>query len=101
MTITPEIIVGVSAGLLAVLFEYVPGLSPWYDKLSAEYKRLLMLGLLVVVALGVFGLDCGGLLDTSVSCDSAGALQLLWIIGVAIGINQGVHLISKRPAVTQ
>jgi len=98
MTITPEIIVGVAAGLLAVLFEYLPGMAPWYDKLSAEYKRLLMLGLLVLVAAGVFGLDCGGLLDTSVSCDSAGALQLLWLVGIAIGINQGVHLISKRPA---
>ena len=96
MTITPEVLVGFAAGLLAVLFEYVPGLSPWYDKRTPEQKRLIMLGLLVLVCLAVFGLGCAGYLDT-VSCDQAGAMQLVWMLLVAIGVNQGVHRIGKRP----
>jgi hypothetical protein len=96
MTITPEVLVGFAAGLLAVLFEYVPGLSGWYDKQRDEHKRLLMLGLLVLVCAVVFAVGCAGYLDT-VSCDQAGVLQLLWMLGIAIGVNQGVHRIGKRP----
>lgn len=96
MTITPEILVGFAAGALSVIFEYVPGLAPWYDKLAPEYKRLMMLGLLVAVALAVYGISCAGWVE-AVTCDQLGVVQLGWMVLVAIGINQGVHRIGKKP----
>ena len=54
-----------------------------------------MLGLLVLVALGIFGLSCGGYLN-GVSCDDGGIMQLLWMIAIAVGVNQGAHGLGKR-----
>lgn len=96
MTITPEILVGFAGGLLAVIFEYVPGIAPWYEKLAPEFKRLMMLGLLVAVALAVYGASCAGWVE-AVTCDELGVMQLGWMILVAIGVNQGVHRIGKKP----
>ncbi len=94
MTLSPELLVAVAAGMLAVAFEYIPGLHPRYDALSPEWKRLVMLGMLILVCLGAFGLGCAGKL--AVSCDADGALYLLGLLAVAIAANQGVHSIGKR-----
>jgi len=95
MTITSEVLTGLSAALLALLFEYVPGLSGWYAALIPQYKKLTMAGLLLLVALVVFGLSCGGYIDGP-TCDDRGAMDLLWMLAIAVGINQGTHSISKR-----
>lgn len=95
MTITPEVLSGFAGALLAMLFEYVPGLAGWYEPLLPEHKRLIMLGVLIVVSVVIFALSCGGYVSGP-ECSDSGALGLLWMILVAIGINQGTHLLGKR-----
>jgi len=95
MTLSPDVLLWVGAGLLSVILEYTPVLAPRYDALDATKKRLIMLGLLVLATIGAFGLGCAG--RVAVSCDLNGALDLAAMLGIAIGINQGVHGISKRP----
>lgn len=48
---------GIYGGIVISLgFSYVPKLKDWFDKLSPDYKRLVMLGSLAAIA-GV-RLDC-------------------------------------------
>ena len=100
MDITPEVLASFAGMLLALLFEYVPGLAPWYDKLEQVRKQLVMLGLVVAVALIAFGLSCGGYLN-SVACDDKGALGLLWTVGLALTANQGVHMITRKASASE
>jgi len=87
--------------LLSLLFSYVPGLNTWYAKLASEYKRLLMLGLLLVVALGVYGVSCLGWFATGVTCDKAGALALLQAFAMAAIANQTAYSLSPQTAATK
>ena len=98
MDISPEVVSGFAGALLALLFDYVPGLNTWYGDLLPEHKRLIMLGLLVAVAGGIFALGCGGYIGDALVCSDKGALKLLWTVLTAIGINQTTHLIGKKPA---
>ncbi len=93
----------IAAGtLLSLGFSYLPGLSGWYSKLTAERKRLVMLGLLALVALAAFGLAClgevGSDLGLAVTCNQRGALGLLKVFVMAAIANQAAFLISTRPA---
>ena len=81
--------------LLSVLFEYVPGLNTWYGKLTDTWQRLMMLGMLIVVALGAFGLSCGSFIS-AVSCDKQGIVNLIQAIVAAVVANQATFLISPK-----
>lgn len=83
--------------VLSLAFSYIPGLSDWYGALESVYKRLLMAGLLVVVACAVFGLSCGGLV-AYVTCDKAGALGLVNALVAALVANQSTYLLSPQKA---
>lgn len=92
-----DILVALAAALLSLGFSYIPGLADWYAKLTAEYKRLLMLGLLVAITLATFGLACAGFgadLGIAVSCDQPGALGLLRSLFIAVLANQGTYKLS-------
>jgi len=52
-TLSAETLVMVAGALLSLAFSYIPGLQPKYDALPATTKRLVMLGLLVLVGVGV------------------------------------------------
>ena len=85
--------------LLSLAFSYIPGLSPWFDMLDGIRKRLIMLGLLAVVAIGTFGLACAGWgvsIGLSVTCDQAGAIGLVRSFMVAMIANQAMFLITPR-----
>ncbi len=81
--------------VLSLAFSYVPGLQSWFVELKGEYKRLLMLGLLIIVAGGVYGSACAGWTLT-VSCDTAGARQLVSLFISAVIANQAAYLISPQ-----
>lgn len=85
-----------AGALLSLLFAYVPGLSGWFDKLDSVYKRLIMAASLLIVAFGVFGLSCAGLLDLA-SCDKLGAFDVLNMVILAMVANQGAYqLLVKK-----
>jgi len=92
---TPEILIAIGAALLSLLFEFVPGFAPWYDKFDPVQKRLFMAGILFVTVAVLFGLSCAKLL-AYFACTAIGAWEavLLWL--GAIAINQGVHLVFKK-----
>ena len=96
---TDVILAGIVSVVLSVLFEYVPGLSTWYNALKDNYQRLFMLGLLVIVAGVIFGLNCAGWLTAyipSISCNEKGLQELIWLLVVSIAANQGTHRLLPR-----
>lgn len=96
---TDVILTGTAGVVLSVLFEYVPGLSEWYNKLKDNSQRLIMLGLLVLTAAVIFGLNCAGWFGgkiPAVSCSDKGLQDLIWLLVVAVAANQGTHKILPR-----
>jgi hypothetical protein len=81
--------------VLSLLFSYVPKLSESFAVLDGVYKRLIMAGLLVVVAGFTFGLSCANVVS-SVTCDQAGAIGLLEALIAALVANQSVYAISPE-----
>lgn len=88
---------GLAGTVLFFLFEYIPGFSAWYEKKDEATKRLIMLGLLVVTAVGVFLLSCYGPFDY-VACAESGIWQLLELLFAAAVANQVTHSLAKKPS---
>jgi hypothetical protein len=89
---TSELLVGATGILLSLLFSYIPGLNTWYAAKTEEFKKLFMLGALLITTLGVFGLGCAGVLTqltgVIVTCTWASALDLLQLFVIAAIANQ-------------
>ena len=92
---TSEQLAGLTGIVLQLLFEYLPGVSGWYDGLTVQVKRLTMAGLMLVVAASVYGLSCYTVW-TSVTCDSVGIQTLISAFIAALVANQGAHLVFKK-----
>lgn len=95
---TPELLAGIVAAIISLAFSYIPGLSEKFAALAGEYKRLIMAGLMVVVAGAVYAGSCLNLLSIGVACDKPGVLQLISIVLAALIANQGVYAISPQTA---
>ena len=105
---TGSTLAALAASLLSLLFSYVPGFKNWYSPKDPYLKRLIMLALVVVAAMGAFSLACvvgprmhafAGLADdfsVKVSCDAFGAWGLVRAVIAAVAANQAVFLISPR-----
>lgn len=96
---TAELLAGISAVILSLVFSYVPASAGAWSNIDGTYKRLIMLGLLVLVALGAFGLACAGLggdFGVKLTCDKIGLIGLIQVLGVAIIANQAAYAISPR-----
>ncbi len=86
---------------LTLTFSYVPGLNLQYATLSPEYKRLIMLGLLVLIAAAAMGLACADpegakIMGIVLVCSRTGFWEFGRILILAIIANQGVFLISPE-----
>jgi hypothetical protein len=90
-----ELLASLAGILLSLLFSYIPKLSEWFAVLDGVYKRLIMAGLLVVVAGGAFGLSCAGVIS-AVTCDQPGAIGLIKAFLAALIANQSIFLISPE-----
>ena len=94
---SPEILAGAAAIVLSLLFSYVPGFGSWYQPLKADVKRLIMIGLLALVAIGAFGLACAGWgVVEGLACTSQGAFGLVKVFVAALIANQAVYAISPQ-----
>jgi hypothetical protein len=83
--------------LLSLTFSYIPGVQAHYEPLDGVYKRLIMLGLLALVATGAFSLACAGWqadLGLILTCDRTGMIGLLRALISALVANQTTYLIS-------
>lgn len=97
-----ELLVTIAGVVLSLLFSYLPGLSARYGELTGDKKRLIMLGMLALVAGGVYALDCGGIL-VKFSPDLAGMCSTDdgWVVVVksfvlAMIANQSTFMISPQ-----
>lgn len=100
---TSEFLALFAGAVLSLAFSYVPRLRDWWAAQAPEVKRLLMAGLLFVVAAAVFGLACAGWLaallpGVTVSCTQAGLLELVKIYILALVANQGAYSLSPQVA---
>ncbi len=93
--LTPELLAIIAGALLSLLMAYVPGLNTWYDNLKPTHKRLTMLVLLALSAVGVFAYACTGRTDLT-TCDAAGGWQLLEFFIAAMIANQSAFLIAPK-----
>lgn len=97
-----EFLVAIAGAVLSLLFSYLPGLSDWYGALDGNKKRLIMLGMLALVAGGTYALDCAGMLvkiapDAAGMCSTAdGWVQVLKAFVLAMIANQGAYSISPK-----
>lgn len=95
-----DLLAATAGVLLSLAFSYIPGAAEWYQALTPTGRRLLMLGLLVCAALGIFLLACSGyadLFNLALTCDERSAAGLLRALLVALTANQGAFLISPKP----
>ena len=92
---TVETLVMAAGVVLSLAFSYIPGLQGWFDQLAGNYKRLVMVGALLIVAAGAFGFACMGRLD-AVTCDGEGAWQLVELFIMAAIANQGTYSLTKK-----
>jgi len=95
VSMSADWLVATVAAILALLFDYLPGLSGWFDKQDEGKKKLLMVGMLLVVAFGVFGLSCFNLIDIAIACTWGGAGKIAGYWLVAVIANQSTHALTK------
>ncbi len=99
---TPEYLSSIAGIILSLLASYLPGFSPWFDNLEPNLKRLFMIPLILVVAIGSYGVACAGwgdLVDPLVSCNTAGAITIAKAFIAALIANQAAYAISPRKPV--
>ncbi len=95
LLLSPESLTLMLGGLLAVLFDWFPGLAPWYDALSRLKKQQLMIFLLGLMGSAVFAGTCWGWFESGLLCSRQSLPLLLQYVLGAAGVNQAVHLLSK------
>ena len=89
----------ISGVVLSLLFSYIPGLNVKYAELGSEVKRLIMAGLLLVVAGSAYSLSCAGWgasFGVEITCDLAGSLGLVRVFVWALIANQGAYSITPQ-----
>lgn len=94
-----ELLVGIAGVVVSFLFEYIPGLHDWYNGLKDNYQRLVMFGVLVLVAGAIFGLNCAqwfGDIMPKVECTSAGLEKLVVLVLTAVVANQSAFALLPR-----
>lgn len=95
IAVSPEFLTYLLAGLVAILFDWAPTLATWYDGLSVLKKQQFMGAILLGIVAVIFGGMCAGILVTGLACDKAGAASLIQIWLIAVGVNQGIHTLTK------
>lgn len=95
---TPEVLSLVAGIVLSLMFSYIPKMNTWYAVQSEEVKKLIMLGLLLVVAAAVYGLSCAGYLPEAyaVACGEQGIVVLVQAFILAAVANQTAYKLTPQ-----
>ncbi len=89
----------VTGTLLSLIFSYLPGVHNSYSNLEPTMKRLIMLGLLLVVSGSIYGLSCLGWVQewgVAITCNQSGLMALIRQTAIAIIANQSIYAISPH-----
>jgi hypothetical protein len=95
LDLTPEFLSYILAGVVAALIDWFPTLRDWFDLWTDGQKKLIMAGILGVIVALIYAAGCVGWI-TNLTCDQLGLQRLVSIYLISIGINQGVHKLTKR-----
>jgi hypothetical protein len=95
MNMTSELLGSIGGIVLSLVFSYIPKLNAKFAALDGTIKRLIMGGLLMLVAAASFGLSCAKVFAT-VECSQAGALGMVKVFVMALIANQSAYLISPE-----
>lgn len=94
--ITPAVLAAIAGAVLSLAFSYIPGLNTKFAALSVEAKRLIMAGLLALISVVLYFLNCGNILLVGLTCDKDGIIQLVWIFISAVVANQSVFNLTPQ-----
>jgi len=95
IVVTPEALVLFAGVLLSLCFSYIPKLNVWFAAKSEEFKKLFMLGLLLIVTLGIFLLGCFKIVPVEAfTCDQQTAVKFFYMFVLALISNQSTYKIS-------
>lgn len=89
-----RVIAFLAAGM-SLLFDYFPGVAAAYDKLSESNKKLLAVGLAVLVVVVAFVLTCYQLAASSLVCTPTGAWDAVSGVIYVIIVQYGFHKATK------
>lgn len=99
-----EFLTLIVSALLSLAFAYVPLLRDKFDLLLPEYKRLIMLALLLVIAAASYAAACAGFapdFGIPVTCDRVGVVELVKALLIAIGANQTAYGVVRASSPKQ
>lgn len=94
-TISPDVLIGLVVAALALFFDYFPGVASKFDASTTETKRLLTVGLAVLVAVLVFAGQCYGYFSTNLTCTVTSAWELLYGVVLSVAVMYGFHAATK------
>lgn len=93
--INPEVVLVVVTAALSLFFDYFPGVAKAFDALAVEYKRLITVGLAILVGVASFAGQCYGWFSTNLVCDVTGAWELFYGVILAVAVMYGFHKATK------
>ena len=94
--LSPENIIAITSALIAVIFARFPILRTKFAAISTEAKSGIMLGLMAIVVLGVYLLQCYGWIDAGITCDKIGLQQIVTWYVLAVISNQATYMITPQ-----
>ena len=92
---TAEILAGVVGVVLSLGASYIPGFKDWWDARGEQKERTYMGLALILTAIAIYGVSCGGWYDVGVTCDQAGVIGLGKILLASLIANQSIFTITK------
>jgi len=92
---SPVVLASILGVILSAFFAYFPGVRDWFAELRGDYKRLIMLVGLAIVACAVYGFNCAGwIIVEGLSCDPSGMVVIVKAFVAALIANQTTYLVS-------
>lgn len=94
--LTPDFLSLVAGTIISLVLSYIPGLKAWYEKLSGDWKRFILLVCLALASAGVFALGCAGFITTSLTCDKMGVWAMIQYFILAAIASQGTYSLTNK-----
>lgn len=92
-----SLLAGLAGMGLSLAFRFVPGLSGWYEGRDSQTKSLVMLGFLLLAAVGAYGASCWQIFAVpGLSCEAGAWRVLLAAFLSALAANQTTYTITRR-----
>lgn len=96
-TMSPELLSVIAGAILSLLFSYFPRLNTKYAALDDGVKKLIMLGILLIVIISLFVLACVQFISIDgFVCNRQNAFTFAWMFIYAVLGNLGTFKLSPQ-----